>query len=83
MTISEIMRRDRCSYSAAVDILAARKRDAEALKKTPTECTWREDCGWQTSCGELFEFTADGPKENRFGFCPFCGGVLKPEPANY
>ena len=45
------------------------------------DCTWREemqvdDVAWQTSCGNLFSFSADGPTENRFKFCPYCGGGL-------
>jgi hypothetical protein len=65
------------THTQAKLILDSITTEAETTKKTHGECTWREDCGWETSCGELFEFTADGPKENRFGFCPFCGGVLR------
>ena len=45
-------------------------------------CVWTEDPDygggpWETSCGELFEFTCDGPKEHRFGFCCWCGKPLE------
>jgi len=47
------------------------------------ECYWIEDNTpndsiiWQTTCANAFEFSADGPKENSFKFCPYCGGKLK------
>ena len=49
------------------------------------ECTSRGDkCAWtendagafETSCGEVFEFTTGTPKENKFRFCPCCGKEL-------
>ena len=43
-------------------------------------CTWREDnvCEfWLTTCGEIFVFLADGPAENNFRFCPYCGGAIE------
>ena len=41
-------------------------------------CTWFQevDGQWATSCGESFEFTDDGPNENRFSYCCYCGGAL-------
>lgn len=41
-------------------------------------CRWSPDPDgfWETKCGELFEFTAEGPTENGFHFCPYCGGGL-------
>lgn len=42
-------------------------------------CTWTLDTNewhayWRPSCGDrLFEFVADGPDENEFRFCPYCG----------
>lgn len=44
---------------------------------TPEECHWCEnDTAWETSCGELFIFTTDGPRENKFKYCSYCGGRL-------
>ena len=42
------------------------------------KCQWSEDTdgAWATTCDEVFEFTAEGPKANGFKFCPFCGGEL-------
>lgn len=42
-------------------------------------CEWRFDDAhykWDTTCDNGFQFTYDGPKENGFNFCPFCGGVI-------
>src|SRR5215471_14575603 len=43
-------------------------------------CSWAQDCEgmWDTSCGNRFEFSADGPIENKTHFCPYCGGRLIP-----
>lgn len=39
-------------------------------------CEWKynetEDI-WESSCGHLLIFMADGPKENEYAFCPYCG----------
>ena len=41
-------------------------------------CTWTEDDDgvFQTSCGGSWEFTHDGPGENRAKFCPYCGDEI-------
>lgn len=51
-------------------------------------CNWTEDLqpdgdvAWETECDNLFVFTAGGPTENGFNYCPYCGDVLhiKPSP---
>lgn len=46
------------------------------------KCEWTESIDvdeagtWETDCHNLFSFTADGPKENDFKFCPYCGRKL-------
>lgn len=46
------------------------------------DCYWIEDMEpdgdivWQTTCAHTFVFMADGPDENHFKFCPYCGGRL-------
>lgn len=43
-------------------------------------CAWSEDDdtgSWDTACGEKFQFTVDGPKENGFRHCPYCGRYAK------
>lgn len=48
-----------------------------------TECTWKLDerseliTAWETSCGNLLCLEAGTPEENKFQFCPYCGGKLK------
>lgn len=46
--------------------------------ETSDRCLWHltEDHIWQSGCGESFVFCADGPKENSFRHCPYCGGAL-------
>jgi hypothetical protein len=38
-------------------------------------CEWVEDEEgvWETDCNEAFQFSSDGPVQNGFNFCPFCG----------
>ncbi len=42
-------------------------------------CKWiiDEDGMFDTECGIKFEFIVDGPEENQFTHCPYCGGKLK------
>ena len=41
-------------------------------------CLWKldDDYVYQTSCGESFVFSEDGPKENGTKFCCYCGNHL-------
>ena len=43
------------------------------------KCEWTQDDegNWGTSCGNLHTFIDDGPIENNYKFCPFCGGRLE------
>lgn len=45
----------------------------------PTRCHWQEDeeGNWESDCGETFIFTDEGPQENNFCFCPYCGGKME------
>jgi hypothetical protein len=50
-------------------------------ERSSPECEWKcdpnPDCEvWETTCGEAFQFETDGPTENKFRFCCYCGGVL-------
>ena len=44
------------------------------------KCKWdQEDEGsstYDSDCGHTFIFNDDGPTDNGFTFCPFCGGKL-------
>lgn len=46
-------------------------------------CEWKPDGdvedGWATACKNLFIFMADGPVQNGFEFCPYCGAALTVE----
>lgn len=48
----------------------------------PNVCCWEadEDAVYQTTCGHAFFFDTDGPVENQFKFCGYCGGALKAKP---
>ena len=42
-------------------------------------CTWKHDLYhdvWDTSCGDSACFISDGPKDNNYRFCPYCGKPL-------
>lgn len=54
-------------------------RKMRELPQHDDSCQWKEDEAngiWRSDCGNLFEFTADGPTENKFLFCPYCGGKI-------
>ena len=42
-------------------------------------CTWKgdDDGVYSTGCDNAFQFEVDGPTENNFKFCPYCGKELK------
>ena len=48
-------------------------------------CTWKLDDDpdytvYSTECQNMFMFEADGPVENNFNYCPYCGDVLHVKP---
>lgn len=48
------------------------------MPETRQACDWAHETSfdqdyWDTECGEAFQFTVDGPKENKMYFCPYCG----------
>ena len=55
---------------------------ADALEAmSDRTCKWTLDydeweSSWDTECGNKWEFTNDGPKENNCKFCMYCGGAL-------
>lgn len=64
-----------------------RSKDKEPLYAAPPAdqgrdgCTWTPDSDpdfsmWETACGNAWEFTTEGPKENGVKFCPYCGKPL-------
>lgn len=43
-------------------------------------CHWTfEGEYWKTNCGNAQVFEVDGPDENGYKFCPYCGKPIKEE----
>ena len=43
-------------------------------------CEWKysdSEYYWESSCEHLHIFMSDGPKENEYDFCPYCGKNIK------
>lgn len=55
------------------------KRQCRNCKCHQKSCEWKatENGQWGTSCCNCFEFTTDGPTENKFTHCPYCGRKIK------
>lgn len=49
------------------------------VRSVSDNCTWTEDGdgAWHTACGGAFQFVTDGPWENQFRFCSYCGKRIK------
>ena len=53
--------------------------------KTKNACEWTEHVSpggeivWLTDCCHAHEFMADGPFENSYRFCPYCGKLILPD----
>ena len=60
--------------------------------KEPEMCRWahewsedgylpddQDERDFITECGETFSFSSDGPEENKFRHCPYCGKPLEVE----
>ncbi|MBV4365872.1 hypothetical protein [Erwinia phyllosphaerae] len=68
-----------------LELRRRRVNDAEKDKRiaelsSPGECGWRydeNDYFWSSSCGEDWQFTVDGPVENRVKFCQGCGKQVR------
>lgn len=65
--------------------------DSEPLYASPVPpavvegCLWEPEddpdvSWWNTSCGQAWSFTTDGPKENGMNFCHYCGKPLRLNP---
>lgn len=50
------------------------------MSEQPKRCDWTraddEADLWDTTCGNVFQFTDGGPKTNQFRFCCYCGGLI-------
>jgi len=56
-----------------------RAQEQEALRENCT-CEQEEDGGWETDCGQRWEFFHGGPLENQIRFCHGCGKPTKVVP---
>ena len=73
------------AFKDALALVKAVTFENTTLRATRGECEWKslpaeEDDrldGWKSECGQVHVFIADGPKENHYTFCPYCGGVIK------
>ena len=59
------------------------KRAIEIVKQggiTDDVCEWKYNYSeyyFESSCDHLHIFMSDGPKENEYDFCPYCGKKIK------
>ena len=57
------------------------KTNAERIRKmTDDVCEWKyndSEYYFESSCKHLHIFMSDGPKENAYEFCPYCGKKIK------
>ena len=59
------------------------KNAIEIVKKggvSDDVCEWKyndTEYYWESSCDHLHIFMSDGPKENEYEFCPYCGKKIK------
>ena len=53
-------------------------RKMRELPQQRDSCQWKADeaGSWRSDCGYTLAFTVDGPTENQFRFCPYCGGKI-------
>ena len=48
--------------------------------KADDVCEWKynnSEYYWESSCEHLHIFMSDGPEENEYKFCPYCGKKIK------
>lgn len=81
---------DRCESCSFLKVCAGSICCRECHKKTieivkqggvsDDVCEWKYndyEYYWESSCDHLHIFMADGPKENEYSFCPYCGKKIK------
>ena len=60
-------------------------------ERNDNPCIWKKDSkhqmmvgtSWLSSCEEMHTFFLDGPKDNGFDFCPYCGGPIEEYEGEY
>lgn len=67
--------------ASQVDVYTTTDGEGRIAYDRRRTCAWTtedDDFGvWDTGCANAFEFSYDGPKENFFKWCPYCGGHIK------
>ena len=57
------------------------RTNAERIRNmTDDVCEWKYNYSeyyFESSCDHIHIFMYDGPKENEYGFCPYCGKKIK------
>lgn len=59
-----------CAIENAIEIVK------QVSVETDDVCEWKYNGNeylWETSCGNLHIFMSDGPNENKYQYCPYCG----------
>ena len=65
------------------DICISKVKAIEIVKQggvSDDVCEWKyndTEYYWESSCDHLHIFMSDGPKENEYEFCPYCGKKIK------
>ena len=72
-----------CGSGNSDNYLIPVKKAIEIVKQgsvSDDACEWKyndtEYC-WESSCDHFHIFMADGPKENEYEYCPYCGKNIK------
>lgn len=81
---------DRCENCSFLEVCAGSKcctrcheKIIEIVKQggvSDDVCEWKYNDAeyyWESSCENLHIFMADGPKENKYEYCPYCGKKIK------
>ena len=65
-------------YGTLIEMLA--EYHSDPIPEDDENCIWRYDDWaefWTTKCGEAHVFLADGPIENKYVYCPYCGRKIE------
>ena len=88
--VVEELKCDRCESCSLLEVCAGSKWCGECHNKiveivkhgviSDDVCEWKyndTEYYWESSCDHLHIFMSDGPKENEYDFCPYCGKKIK------
>ena len=81
--IEELEMEMKASSGYSAERVSAFSRAIEIVKQggvSDDVCEWEyndSEYYFESSCGHLHIFMSDGPKENEYDFCPYCGKKIK------